>query len=645
MQDPTDFILHDPVAAHLYFFPHRHPDDTPAYHEEAIRDMWDYTIPKLLLLIFRGGAKSTLAEEAIILMAAIGAFKHGLIVGDIEPRAADRLTSIKHEFETNERLIRAFGPLVGEPWGYTQACLSNNVLLRAFGRNQKLRGIKFLDHRPDFVFLDDIEDEESTSKEEYIDRTISWVMSVLVPSMDTRKRIIRMAATVIHPSAACVQFSEDASWKTHKVPVWYNSPDPPYSLVSSWEDRFPLEDMQQLQSEYERMGRAREFSQEYLCVAESEETKAFDVTNIPVDPTLLHTFEPTIILCDPARTAKKSSSLTGFVVISWINQRLVIWEEGGYTWRPDQIINHIFDLAARYNPMFIGVEKDGLEEFLLQPIRAEMARRATPLPLVPLKAPRGKLDFIKGLQPYLSSGEIVAACPVPLLQAQLNNFPAGKLDTLNALAYTLHMHPGEPVYQNFNPEQAIFPALLEELPRHRKVTYALNSTATESACAALTLFRGGLAIVADTVIEGAPASSGPEALALLRSHVERAGGLVIPLSHGAKSNTLGLRATLFNASERPSLGGDPAHTRASLQSRIDKKGLIVSDEARITLRALTGGYAYDVNAKTPRKNVYSTLMEAIEAAIPVLINDDTGARNYAIDPRSGREYLTSRPRR
>lgn len=642
-EEAAQFILHDPVAAHLYFFEHRHEDETPEYHELIIKDIWDPSRSKVLELVFRGGAKSTLMEEALTLKACIGAFKHALIIGDTEPRAADRLTAIKHEFEANERINQVFGALAGEPWGYTQACLSTSIMMRAFGRDQKLRGIKFLKHRPDYVFFDDIEDEESTSSEDKIDRTVRWVMSVVIPSMDRHRRLIRMAATVIHPNAACVQFSKDESWLTHKIPVWYYNEQ--HELESAWPSRFPLEDMLTLQREYERLGKAREFSQEYLCEAESIETKPFPVTNIPIDTNLLHTFEPTIVLIDPARTAKASSSLTGYVVVSWINQRLVIWEANGLTIRPSDIIELIFSLAGKYNPTFIGVEKDGLEEFIMQPLRQEMVRRQVPLPIVPLKAPRGKLDFIRSLEPYFTTGEIVAASSVPQLQAQIRNFPAGKIDTLNALAYALFMHPGEPVYQNFVPDEAIYPALLEEYQRNRKVLYALNATATETAGAVLASFRGKLAVLADTVVEGSPVSTGPECLSLLRDQVLRQGDVVIPQHHGGRFNTLGFRAALYHTGEQAGLGGDAVRARPLLQKRIDSKQLLISDAAKWTLRALTGGYAYEPNAREPKKNSYRTLMEAIEAAIPILTYDDTRDRNYAIDKRSGRQFLTSRPQR
>jgi hypothetical protein len=83
-----------------------------------------------------------------------------------------------------------------------------------------------------------------------------------------------------------------------------------------------------------------------------------------------------------------------------------------------------------------------------------------------------------------------------------------------------------------------------------------------------------------------------------------------------------------------------------LQAQIDAGKLLVSADARWSLRALTGGYAYAPNTKEPKANGYRVLMEAIEAAAPVFLSNSTETEgNYAYDQRSGVRHLTSRPGR
>jgi len=641
-KDIADFILRDPVSAHQYFFSHRHPNISPDFFEEVILDIYDFDKPKVLEFIFRGGAKSTILEEATILFALLELFHNGVIFGASEPMAADRLTAIKHELEYNEKLIDVFGSQVSIPWGYARILLKNGVLIQAKGRGQTLRGTKHLDQRPDFMFFDDIEDDESIGKEgKGGDATLTWILSIALPALDLTRNIVRMAATPIHPSAACVQLAKDQDWYTHTIPVYHYVND---VLTSTWEDRFPLTKMLAMRESFERLGKAREFAQEYLCEAEHHETKAFDVTTIQLMPQT-HTYEPCVLIVDPARTAKTSSSLTGYVAGSWSNSRITIWEAFGKTHRPSDIINTIFELHKQYNFTFIGVERDGLEEFIFQPLRSAMVERGIFLPITPIKAPKNKLEFIRSLQPFIASGDLVAAKPVPQLEAQLKNFPAGKIDVLNALAYVPRMYPGEPVYRGFNPQKHILPTPIEELRPNAPIIYCLNATSTETAAAALSYFKSRLVVLDDAVAEGAPASSVPEALSHIRASVARSGALVIPRPLQTY-DTLGLRAILRAQGETPSLGAPPDRARALLQQQLDASKLAVSSMALWTMRALSSGYAYEPKTKEPKRNSYATLMGAIEAALPIFLSQSqTLDAHYAIDPRTGIKHLSSRPDR
>jgi hypothetical protein len=638
-------ILSDPLAAHEYFFAHRHEDTSPDYFEEVILDIYDFDQPKLLEFMFRGGAKSTILEEAMVLLSALRIIRYGIIIGASEPEAASRLMSIKHEFETNEKLQDTFGDLVGEPWGYTRAQLTNNVLVQAKGRGQTFRGAKHLSERPDFLFLDDFEDDESMGKEgEGGDNNLAWLLKVAIPAMNPKRRFIRMAATPIHPRAACVQVSKDPTWRVHKIPVFHHDPQT-NTLVSTWESRFPLAKMLSEKEDFERLGKARDFAQEYLCETEHADTKAFDVTTIPIEP-LQHSFEPTVLIVDPARSTKKTSSLTGYIVASWVNERIVIWEALGHLHRPSDIIETIFDLSQRYNPIFVDVERDGLEEFIFQPLRSAMLSRGVFLPIRPVKAPKNKLEFIRSLQPFLTAGDLVAAKPVPQLQSQLQNFPAGKLDTLNALAYVPRAYPGEPVYKGLKPSTHVpLPSFTDDLRPSAPVLYALNATSTEAAAVALAAHKSRLIVLADVVVEGAPAASVPEALSYIRAMCARRGTLVIPRPLQAY-DTLGLKAVLRSQGETPSIGAPPQQGRALLQQHLDSAKLAVSQDAKWVLRALTGGYAYEPNTKEPKPNSYATLMGALEAALPVFASQDGLSQgNFTVDPKSGVRHLTARPGR
>src|SRR6516164_5159220 len=101
-------LLREPVLAHRTLFRHRHLNVTPGFHREII-ELWHGSSDRVLIQAFRGAAKSTLAEEAIIIAALARRFFNVIILGETYERAVERLRSIKHEFETNVFLAELFG--------------------------------------------------------------------------------------------------------------------------------------------------------------------------------------------------------------------------------------------------------------------------------------------------------------------------------------------------------------------------------------------------------------------------------------------------------------------------------------------------------------------------------------------------------
>ena len=59
------------------------------------------------------------------------------------------------------------------------------------------------------------------------------------------------------------------------------------------------------------------------------------------------------------------------------------------------------------------------------------------------------------MQPFFAAREVEFAQPLPALTEQLLNYPTGKIDAPNALAYALQMRPGLPVLDGFGAEHIV----------------------------------------------------------------------------------------------------------------------------------------------------------------------------------------------
>jgi hypothetical protein len=638
----------DPRLAHAAFFGHRHPDPTPDFHYQMIDD-WHSQSSRFLFLAFRGGAKSTIAEEAIIVQACFRRFENCVLLGENNPRACDRLRAIKHEFETNPFIEELFGSLIGQTWNEDKIVLRNGVCIQVLGQGQSMRGVKHLAKRPDLLAPDDVEDEESVQTPGARAKTLNWFMSTVMPSLDPKARI-RMNATPLHPQALSELLAANPTWKTRRYPIEYKGKDG--ERVPLWPGRFPLKLIDEIEADYKRQGMTQQYAQEYMVRSEDPATKVFTADMFKVEA-LVRTWEPVYAIYDPARTAKSTSSHNAKVVGSWVNNRLVIWDSFGKLLKPDELIADIFETNEKFRPVVIGVEETGLNEYLLQPIRQAQLTKGILLPLRALDAPKGKLDFIKSLQPFFRAGEVIFAGECKELEAQLLGYPTGRIDVPNALAYFLRIRSGQPVYDDFGYQHVVEElAILPEAP----LWLAINATEGYLTGALLQFAGSSLRIFNDFVVEGG-AEKLSEVLKEAQLEAGRAARLVTTPQHFIQYDHIGLRAAAVKIPTELRKGGPVHEGREELRGLMrrvvkSRPALQVSSKARWTLNGFAAGYVRPVSKAGvlldhAQDGVYKTLLEGVESFAALLklgaLTDSNEELNYDYTA-SGKRFISARAR-
>ena len=637
--------------AHQALFRHRHRDPTPPFHDEIIL-LWHNPLPgRALVMAFREAGKSTIAEESIVLMSALRSFRNCVILGENQERAIDRLTAIKYEFSTNELLINLFGLLQDQAkWNEAKVILSNGVVIQALGRGQEVRGMKHLDMRPDFCFCDDVEGKEHVKDEHQRKETLRWFFAEVLPALDKDARV-RVNATPLDTASLPMQLKRLPTWTARVYPIKHYAASGTWQ--PTWPQRYPLSWIDGKELEMRRLGLHHEFMREYMCEPDDPAKKLFNAGMFKVEPRL-HVWQPAYAFYDPARTVKSDASYTGWAVWSWIGTRLIVWDAGAERWLPDAMIAHMFTINAQYHPIKIGIERDGLEEFILQPLRREMTRRGVLLSVEPMRAPQGKLDFIGALQPFLLSGEVSLAKELPELVAQFINFPTGQIDAPNALAYALKLRPGLAVYEDFNSQH-----VTERVIVHERAPLWFCANATPGLTTGiLCQFAddGRLSILNDWVVEGDPGAVLAVMLKQAKLEVNREFRLVAPPVHFATYDTIGLRAAAGRIPIDIKVGGRAEDGRAELRSLLRQSirgfpALAVAHAAHWTINGFASGYARDIGktgvvADFAREGVYRTLMEGLEsfAGLMRFNIDRDSAPNYAYTA-TGHRYQTLLPGR
>src|SRR5262249_3911485 len=556
-------FYHNRRLAHEVIFKRRHPIKTPAFHHE-IQDLYHSDHPQVVIEGFRDAAKSTVAEEAITLGALFQEFKNGVIIGASHTRAVERLIAIRNELVTNEAIAQLFGRVEGPTWTDSKLVLASGVCIQAAGAGASLRGMRHNDARPDFVLIDDLEDEESVKTPEQREKMLFWLYRTLLPALakgpaDEIAYRVRFMGNRLDRDAVIVRVANDTAWTARRYPVMVqdDAGEERYDLPSGrwrplWSDKFSLADIAAKRQEYERLGLLHAFNCEYMCEADDPELRLFKDGEVKTRGHI-RTWQSVYAAYDPARTVGASSAMTGIAVFSWIGAKLIVWRGDAQLWLPDQICDDIFAVDDAWSPTEIGVEATGLEEFIMQPLRHRALQRRQILPIRRLVPPRGKDSFIRGLQPFFKSGSVEFVDVSAEARGQLMSFPTGRKDFPNALAYALLMKPGLPVYDIGKDH------IFETLTRVPSQPWwlAVNATAQYTAAVLLQVIDGQIRVHADWMREGPPGEVLGDIVG--QANLEAGSGrnrvriMVVPV--GAR-DTVGLRIAVRAIQLDPQSGGD-----------------------------------------------------------------------------------------
>lgn len=649
----------DRVYAHQILFSHRHKDETPEFHRLTLERFYS-DHPRVVEEAFRGSAKSTLSEEYIILKALYREIDFGILIGNAYGMACQRLASVKEELTNNDALIELFGDQHGTTWAEGEIVLANGIKLMAIGARQSMRGVKHKDERPDLAVIDDLEDEEMVSTPAAILKNKRWFNGTLRPALHPQNGKIRFLGTPLHPQSLIEQLMVNPEWSALRFPIMYI--DENGEEQSTWSARFPVEWIRKLRQDYIDDGSLTEFEQEYMCKSESAAMKPFKPDMMPVPAAVKATWAMKQIMVDPARkgnaapAARSKLARTGYACWSWVGTQLVVHDAFGSFDAPDQIIDNIFKWDEIFRPVLIGVELDGLEEFLMQPLRNEMLRRGTSLPIVGVRAPKNKDTFISGLQPFYIANAAQHAKAMPDLTNELLQFPTGRKDVPNALAYALRLRPGLPVYEDFRDNH-----VAEAVYVDSKLPFFLcvSSRAAMTGAVLLQYVNGIVRVLADWIREAPPL----ECLeGILEEAQQAAGGalkIYAPLEQFEKYTNFGLvaaaRGKRFDIHACTTALTSAGCLKPFLQKMVQgEQAFQVDMESRWVLNGMAGGYSRarekgGTLQQLPEDNQYKLVIEAIEAfaawfSINQSSNDSDNSKRYAV-ASDGRRYLTTLPNR
>ena len=370
---------------------------TPEFHREAW-ELYASDEPFCAVAAPRGHAKSTaLTHDYVLATALFRVEDYMILVSSNEEMAIEHLGDITREVTENEEIIEHFQIAGLKTEAKTDIIIDfrdgHQCRIIARGSGQKMRGRKWKGKRPGLIVCDDLEDDEQV---ENVDRRVKfrkWFYRALLPAM-RRGGKARLHGTILHEDALLARLIKDDSWKTLFYRAHKAFDD--FSEIL-WPEQFTIKELKRLRKSFIDQFDAAGYSQEYLNDPfDNSEAylKRSDFLAMEADD--YETDKRICIGVDFAISKKDKANRSSFTVGGQdaLNTLHIVGQYVG-RWDSLEILDQMFDIQEKHDPMCFFVE-DGVIWKSLEPmLQKEMAYRnkflhCVAIPSVKDKATRGR---------------------------------------------------------------------------------------------------------------------------------------------------------------------------------------------------------------------------------------------------------------
>jgi phage terminase large subunit-like protein len=464
----------------LYYFQHYFKYSLADYQKDFINDFEEITeckIRELILITFREGAKTSTAKLYLIWLIC---YKKRVYINidSFDKENAERiLFDIAYELTNNTRLRADFGVLFSKSRGIEDVkqnrinnfITENGIRVEAHSTGESVRGRLHLNQRPDFLLLDDFENnrtKESAAHTKQIRDHITEAMGGLAEN-----GVIVYLANYLSEHGN-VQFLIDRSKKDpmirlRNIPIVIDG-------KPAWPSKYCMTD-----EEAKTTGKK---SIESMIRQFGSYVFSYEFMNTPIDDSMSEFKKDFIqhvqmeevrqketvcyVTIDPAISEKSSADFTG-ITINFVDTHNK-WYLKTYRMKfnSKELIDHLFYIHKTYRPTFIGMEEVAFTMAIQPFLEDEMRKQQMFFTITPLKHKGiAKAERIRGLIPRWESRSVFLIGDNSELLDEMRAFPHGqKDDVLDSLSYQIHnarppFRPNYPLMEGFPGKEDLNPAI------------------------------------------------------------------------------------------------------------------------------------------------------------------------------------------
>jgi hypothetical protein len=390
------------------YFPHYFTHEFAEMHRQVIPILGE---PGLKVISWpRGFAKTVIITQFYPLWKALHKKIHfALIIGKSKDDAKDLLLPIKLECEANERLKQDFGELVGSNWEDNDFTLKMGPRFLGVGRGQQIRGRRWRQYRPDYIDLDDIEDDVLAENPKRVKQLLRWFFESVIPAAYKRATIVWSGTLLAKKSALARLLDPQADLTGEGIPI--EAVRMKFAATqadgsSAWPEYWPI---YALEAKRRQMGTAA-YMKEFECRVSDEESlfqrewfRNFEKR--PEKPVV-------VIYNDPAisRTPKSSMQATVAMGVDLKTMDYYVLHarlrRESYDRMLDGVFDLYFDLGRSYTVLCVAFEANGFQVVLESVYEEKCRKRKIRLPLRKVIHTDDKDIRVQGLVPIAEGGHI-----------------------------------------------------------------------------------------------------------------------------------------------------------------------------------------------------------------------------------------------
>src|SRR5688572_17945513 len=331
------------------FFPRTFRQVSPRFHYEMSYSMENPLNRLIGFKVFRDGAKTTLARAYMAKRIAYCVSRTMMIVNINQTKAIHTTRWLMRQIQYNTRFAQAFKLRQGDKWTgewfNVVNALGETINVVAAGITGGNRGLNIDDYRPDFIFCDDISDQENTATDDQRllqdERFFAQLVRSLAPESESPLAQLVMAQTPINSFDLISRAEKDPQF----VVISHSCFGP--DGQSSWPQRRSTEKLLAEKAGYIRRNQLAMWLAEMECQIVSSENCAFNKNWLrywqvfPGEGRVL-------IAVDPASSEEADADFFAIVVLLLYRSKVYVLEyslERGMM--PDAACNKIFEYADR----------------------------------------------------------------------------------------------------------------------------------------------------------------------------------------------------------------------------------------------------------------------------------------------------------